>query len=364
MMSSKKLRFLFLLALAISLSACDSDDSHEAAVEKSIAVTTAIVETRDVQTRLFSIGRLAAKNAPVLASEINARVEEVLVDEGQSVEAGQVLVRLDTTTFELARREAQAAIEGLKVSIANEQRRVARYRDLKTTNAMSQERLDDAEAKLASDMAAKTAAEARLDIAEDRLARAEVVSPVDGVIERRFVSVGDFAKFGDPIAAVTDTNTLRAELPFPETVGHLLNPGQVIVLESLLAPGVKFEARIGQIRPEIGAVSRALTVIAEFENPGPWRPEATVSAAVVVDERPGALVVPYVALVERPAGMVVYVLDDRSEGRVRQQVVVPGERQNGYIEIVSGLEAGQVVVRDGASYLSGGALVQVRDADS
>ena len=63
---------------------------------------------------------------------------------------------------------------------------------------------------------------------------------------------------------------------------------------------------------------------------------------------------------ERPAGSVVYVLEDPEGGVVRQRVVEPGERQDGVIEIRSGLEAGEVVVADGASYLSDGALVVVR----
>jgi len=350
-----------LLGLLTLLSACGDDGQtgleNQAA---AIAVETATAREQDVQTRLHAVGRLVSKNAPVLASEINARVVEVLVDEGEPVAQGQVLVRLDTTTFELARQEAKAAIDQLAVAIANEERRVKRYRDLKTTNAMPQERLDDAEAKLASDRAAKVAAEARLSIAEDRLAKAQLVSPVSGVVERRHVSVGDYARVADPLISVTDVTHLRAELPFPETVAHLLRPGQAIELESPIAPGLKLEAVVGQIRPQVGRMNRSLVVIADLTNPGPWRPEATVTVDVVVDSRPGAVVVPVGSLVERPAGTVVYVLDAGGGDVVRERVVQPGERQNGLIEIVAGLEPGQTVVGDGAYYLSDGARIQVR----
>ena len=109
-----------------------------------------------------------------------------------------------------------------------------------------------------------------------------------------------------------------------------------------------------------GSVNRALMVIAEIENPGAWRPEATVSADVIVGTRHGAVVVPFMALVERPAGTVVYVLNDAAAATVSERVVEPGARQNGMIEILSGLEAGLTVVKDGASYLTDGALVEVR----
>jgi RND family efflux transporter MFP subunit len=352
------------ILLSVLLGGCGSDENAATNGERAVTVTIARVEEKTVQTRLRSIGRLVSRNAPVLASEIDARVIEILADEGQPVREGQVLVRLDTTPFELARREAQAAIDVLEVSIANEEKRVARYRDLKVTNALPQERLDDAEAKLAVDRASKLAAEARLAITEDRLTKSEIRSPVDGTIERRHVSIGDFASAGKPVMTVSDTLNLRAELPFPETVGHLLRPGQGIVMESLLAPGLEHEAEITRLRPDVGSMNRSLAVLVDLDNPGPWRPEATVKATVVVDERPGALIIPVASLVERPSGSVVYLLDDAADSRVREQTVEPGESQNGMIEILAGLEAGQVVVRDGAAYLTDGAAVEVRGDDS
>jgi len=358
------LAWLVSLLLLTLLGGCGTDEGAVSNGERTVTVTSARVEKKTVQSRLRSIGRLVSRNAPMLASEIDAKVVEILAEEGQPVQKGQVLVRLDRTPFELARREAQAAIEVLKVSIANEEKRVARYRDLKVTNALPQERLDDAEAKLAADRASMLAAEARLAIAEDRLAKSEIRSPVDGTIERRHVSIGDFASAGKPVMTVSDTLNLRAELPFPETVGHLLKPGQKIVLESLLAPGLKHEAEITRLRPDVGLMNRSLTVLVDLINPGPWRPEATVEATVIVDERPGALIIPFASLVERPSGTVVYLLNDAEKDRVREQIVEPGERQNGTIEIRAGLEAGQVVVRDGAAYLSDGARVEVRDGGS
>jgi RND family efflux transporter MFP subunit len=349
-----------VVAVQALLSGCGQEEAGRDAGLAAVPVTTATVERRDVDSRLFAVGRLVSRNAPVLASEVDARVTRILVDEGEAVRRGQVLLLQDGTPFELAAREARAAIEGLDVSIANELRRVQRYRDLEQTNALSQERLDDAEAKLAADRAARAAAEARLAIAEDRLARAELVSPIDGVIQRRHVSVGDFTRTASPLMTVTDTTALRAELPFPETVAHRLRPGQRVLLESAVAPGLKHEAVVDRVRPQVAVGNQALVVIIEVENPGPWRPGATVEAAVITDARPGALLVPYGSVVERPAGSVVYVLDDPGGGIVRERVVEPGERQNGVIEIRSGLEAGEVVAADGASFLSDGALVAVR----
>jgi len=173
--------------------------------------------------------------------------------------------------------------------------------------------------------------------------------------------VGDFVKVGMPLLTVTDTQNLRAELPFPETVGGQLHIGQALHLESPVAPGIRLEAQVDQIRPQVGAMSRALLVIADVENPGPWRPQATVEATAVVERRPNAVVVPLLSVIERPAGDVVYLLEPGNPDTVRQQVVEVGARQDGWIEIRQGVGPGEKLVADGASYLSNGAVVAVTE---
>ena len=101
-------------------------------------------------------------------------------------------------------------------------------------------------------------------------------------------------------------------------------------------------ATVDQIRPQVGMMSRAMMVIAKVMNPGPWRPEATIEARLVVESRPAsAVVIPIASLVKRPAGDVVFVLAEAGEQRARQRIVTVGERLNGSIEIRSGLQAGE-----------------------
>ena len=360
----KRVVLVCVLALAV-LSACGKEQPAGEAGEgarNAVTVTVAVARQQEVRVELYSVGRMVSRNTPQLAAEVDARVVAILVDEGESVVQGEALVRLDTTALELSRQEAQAAIQQLNASIANEQRRVQRYRDLKTRDVMPQERLDDAEAQLAVYQASMAAAEARVAIVEDRLRKAQLVSPVNGVVERRHVSVGDFVKVGTPLLTVTDTQALRVELPFPETVGAQLHLGQTLYLESPVAPGVKVEARVGHIRPQVGMMSRALVVIADVMNPGPWRPEATVEATAVVEQRPNAVVVPLLSVVQRPAGNVVYLLQQTGDRQtVQQQVVEVGARQDGWIEISSGIEPGTKLIAEGATYLSDGALVAVTE---
>jgi RND family efflux transporter MFP subunit len=356
-----------LISISLILLACSGKDADSDSSEKSVAssrvipVRVARAETREVLVELYAVGRLVSRNSPSLAAEIDARVVDVLVEEGEAVSKGQELVLLDTTKTELARREALADIERLKATIDNEQRRVIRYRDLKTRDVMPQERLDDAEAQLAVSRASLTAAAARLAIIQDRLIRARLQAPFDGVVEIRHVSVGDFATVGRPLITITDTRALWARLPFPETVGYQLKEGLEVFIESPVAPGRVVQARIDQIRPEVGSMNRALIVIADVINPGFWRPQATIDARVVVESRANAVVVPGISVVSRPAGDVVYLLDS---GQVRQRVVETGEILDGWVEIRSGLTAGNTVVTEGAYYLTDGAAVSVQEPEN
>lgn len=343
------------LFLVVTLAACSgaNDEANgggeSPADSRAVPVQLVEAERKEVVIELYSIGRLVSRNTPSLAAEIDARVVEVMVEEGEAVQRGQILVLLDTTKTQLARREAQAEIQRFKASIANEMRRVTRYRDLKTKDVMPQERLDDAEAQLAVYQASLLAAEVRLAIAEDRLDKARLRSPVDGVVETRHVSVGDFVKNGNHLITVTDTQSIRALLPFPETVGYQLNVGQTLFLESPIDPGNIVEASVSQIRPQLGSMNRSLMVIADLDNPGKWRPEATVDATIVVERRPGAVVVPTRSVVSRPAGEVVYRIES---GHARQQTVETGKKGEGWIEIRKGLQAGEQIVNEGAHYLS------------
>jgi multidrug efflux pump subunit AcrA (membrane-fusion protein) len=118
------------------------------------------------------------------------------------------------------------------------------------------------------------------------------------------------------------------------------------------------EAEIDQIRPELGVMNKALIIVSDVINPGYWRPEATIEARVVVDRRANAVIVPGVSVVTRPAGKVVYLY---GSGRVRQQVVETGEILDEWVEVRTGVNAGDVLVTEGAHYLSDGVAVIVRE---
>jgi RND family efflux transporter MFP subunit len=131
-------------------------------------------------------------------------------------------------------------------------------------------------------------------------------------------------------------------------------------LESPAAPGKLVETRIDEIKPTVNAGNRALDAIVRFDSAdGAFRGGGSVNARVVLNVRENALMVPEHAVVLRPAGKVVYVVQDR---RAAQRVVETGLRQDGWQEVTKGLAPGEVIATDGAGFLSDGAAVMLADS--
>jgi membrane fusion protein (multidrug efflux system) len=163
----------------------------------------------------------------------------------------------------------------------------------------------------------------------------------------------------DPNSVRRSTFTIR--LPFPEHVARQLRIGQSVRLTSFDDPNKAVSARVKEIRPALNSSTQTMEVIAELPATHEWYSVGSVRGEVVVAVHHGATVVPEQAVVLRPAGAVVYMLQD---GVVRERPVQPGVQRDGETEIQTGLKAGETVVVDGASMLSDGAKIKVRDAQA
>ena len=360
-MTARLNQLLLLLMLVLLISACaeNEDQSTEEKTElkvSAVRITTHPVEQRDLQIWLDSVGRLRSKVAPTLAAEVAGRIVKVAADTGDSVEKGTLLAETDTSGLELEKRASEADIKRLEAQIANERRRVRRYGDLEKKDFISKTQFDDSLAQLDVFLAELEAARARLAIVSDRIAKASITAPASGEIQQRHVSLGDYVKSGDPLFEIAERNRLQAWLPFPETVAARIRRGQIVVMQSPVAPDVSIKGEITELQPSISLGSRAVVAIVEIENPGSWRPGATVVGKVLVETRPKTTMVPDISVVRRPVGEVVYVIEaDRAHARP----VRLGERSNGQIEITDGLAGDERVATDGAAFLVNGTAVQV-----
>lgn len=357
-MSRSRIIAVTLLA-ALTLSACGPEDSDTSGTEtRAVLISTARAEVRDLPIWLETVGQVHSQSAPTLAAEVSGRITMVAADTGDSVKRGQLLAETDTSTLLLQRQAAQAGIDRLVVHIANGERRVERYEKLSSKNLSSQTQLDDAREQLEAYRADYKAAEAQLAIVNDSLAKSRVVAPVSGVIQQRLIATGDFVNRGQPLFEITRPNLLQARLPYPESVALRVRTGQAAKIYSPLTPGEYVEGEITELQPSIGLGSRAVMAIVDLEDPGKLRPLATLSGKVLVETRQNAVMVPIMSIVRRPAGDLVYVIEDN---KAVARLVITGHHEGALVEIQSGLNGGETLATDGAAFLTDGASVSIAE---
>jgi RND family efflux transporter MFP subunit len=352
---------LLLLALGAA-GGCDKPpETPRPAAPPATLITVSQASVAPLKVLERSVGRLESVVDPKIAAEVQGRVTEVLARAGKDVKAGDVMARIDARDLQLSRRVTQSEINRIEVLLANQRRIVARNEQLVAKNFVSQNALEDSIAQSNALREQLEGARAQLALTERNLEKTRVVSPVDARVQTQIVAPGDYVKVGDGMFEIVALKRLRAHVPFPENAAAQIRAGLPVRLTTPTAPGESVTGTVGDIKPVVGASSRALEALIRFDNPGNWQPGASVNAEVIIAERPSAVLVPETSVVMRPAGKVVYVIRD---GKAFAHVVETGTRSEGRVEVTKGLAGGETVAWDGAGFLTDGAAVTVKQPPS
>jgi len=345
----KNYRTFILLAAVTILASCNKPKTaEEKPVRSPPVITTSLVQTQTLAITEDAIGTLEGLVDPTVTSEIAARVIKVDVSVGQTVKKGQLIALLDATDSGLARQEAQAEVARIEVLLANQERTVARNQALVDKNFISKNALDDATAQQNALKQQLQAAKIRVASASSNNAKTRIFSPADGKVEKKIVDTGEYVRAGDPIVQIIGNQKLRAHIPFPENIAVKIKPGQPIKL-STPTSGTIVNTTVKEIKPLIMVDNRSVDVIADVDYTPGWQAGASINAELTLNQKDGVLMVPEQSVVMRPAGEVVYVIENNT---AHQRIIQTGERKSGMVEVIDGLEAGAKVAVDGAAYLT------------
>ncbi|MFQ5768058.1 MAG: efflux RND transporter periplasmic adaptor subunit [Acidobacteriota bacterium] len=316
--------------------------------EESITVQVAPIR-REPLSSLYSTGAtLRAEKQATVTARTHGVIRALLVEEGDQVEEGQILARLEKDEQEIAFRRAQAVEETLK-------REFSRTTHLHEQGLISQEKFETVRRNYED-------AQQAASLAALELSRTEIRSPFAGTILARYLDLGATVHDGTSIYEVADLSPLFADINVPERNLAALKVGQQVRL-TVDASGRRLTARIQRIAPAVDPTTGTVKVtLAMAEAPG-VRPGAFVRADIVTDTHPQALVVPRKALVAQGNRWHLFRLAD--ENRVQQVEVKTGfeEGDRGAIAAVltgaSPLQEGTPVGVAGAPALSDGARVRL-----
>ncbi len=360
---SRTLGAVLLLAGAALLGGCGR--AHATAPAPSVAV--ARVARADLANTMTLQAEFLPFQDVMLHAKVSGYVNPILVDIGDRVKAGQLLARLEVPELKDQLEGAQAAQRraGTEHAIAhlNSDRLIGVNKS--QPNLVSQQDLDDAQAKDAAAEAALATARADADRYATLLDYTQVTAPFSGIITKRFVDNGSLVEAGTasatgPIVELAEDDLLRLRFPVPEAETPLIHRGGPVTI-AVDALHRTFTAKVARDSGAIDRATRTMVVEVDVPNPdGAYKAGMYASVTIPVQVAPRALVVPLQAL---SAGDKPTVLVVTADDTLLERPVVVGMRTSALAEVRSGLAEGDQVVVGERSGLVPGLTVVPKAAD-
>ncbi len=305
-------------------------------------VITARAFTDRFVDRVEALGTSYSNESVIITANVAERVTEILFEDGQTVEEGQLLVAM-------RRDEQKAALAAAEAVLAERRTAYERARELErrqfTTTAQLEERL-----------AAMREAEANRDAAAARLADREIRAPFSGIVGLRNISLGTFVSPGDRITTLDDLDPIKLDFTVPAAYLSSIGSGLEIVATTTALPGREFRGEIHSVSTQVDRVTRSITARALIGNADhALKPGLLMTVQLLKNPR-RAVIIPEEALVPVGTSNFVFVVEEDTAFRREVQT---GARRPGEVEIVNGLQDGELIVTHGTMRLRDGQKVKV-----
>ncbi len=279
-------------------------------------IVSAAIEKEFVD-KIEAIGTAAANQSAMLTATVTETIKTINVNEGEYVEAGTVIVELNNDEERATMNEAEKSF--------------SRYDQLARTKIGSEARRDEERA--------------RLEVAKSQFEKRTITAPFNGVLGIRKVSVGDLVTPGTVITTIDEMDPIKLEFSVPEGYLAVLKPGLEINATSEAYPGELFKGVVSAIDSRVNTGTRAIMINARIPNAdGRLRPGLLMKVDIVRSSRQ-ALAIPEEAIVSAGEKKTVLVVGE--DKKVTEKTITSGNRQAGYIEILSGLNQGEKVIIEG-----------------
>ena len=390
-----------ILSALVTLTACGSSVAGKradtAATEPRLQVRAVPVEVRELRRNVESVGSLFALEEVAVSSEVEGKVDEVLVDVGDRVETGQPLVNVSTIELKLTLDQQRALYQQARARLglteesedlknvldaAEVKKAAADLKEAEEIYKRSQlllaklliprQDFDQTEARInaaraAYDLAVQSVQNLRaqlpqykaaVQLAEKKLRDAVIRAPFKGQVKERVVAPGQYLKVQTPVMVIVSMDPLRVRLKIPETMAGWIQTGDRIQVSVEAYPDKTFSGKLSRINPSVDPQSRTFEVEALLENPeGLLKPGFFVKARIPSGKIDQAMAVPQEALQYSYGVYKVCLI----QGDVLKETEVKvGDLSREQIEVVSGIKAGDMLaVPLKGQVLKDGARIQV-----
>ena len=370
------LRFILACSFTlILLGGCSRGKSQEAApqasTEQAVTITTKPVETREVKRTVEMVGTLSGWEEVTVSNETAGTIEKILVDLGDKVKRGQLLIRLDQREARLALAQAEANLQAAKKALAQAQAEwrdadlsLKRIQQLHSEGVIATSQLDVAQARFDSIEAQVHAREADIDrfqalvdLARKHLSDTEIVAPISSEVQQRLVSIGEGVKEKTPLLHLVVTDPLKLQGTVPERFAPEIKIEQPVDVQVEAFTEQVFPGVVQRVSPAVDVQTRSLALEAKVPNSaGLLKPGFFAKGLILIGVNPQAVFVPEEAVYSFVGITKAFVVRD---GTAQERQVKTGVRADSLIEVTEGLQPGETVATSGLAQLYQGAKVRV-----
>lgn len=330
-----------------------------------LPVLIAEAKTADVPVYLYGVGTVKAYNTVTITPQVSGQIVDMPFREGQDVKKGDVIARIDDSTYKAALDQAIAKKAQDQALLDNAKRDLQRYIGLAASNSVTRQTADTQRSTVAQYEAQLKSDDAAIASAQATLAYTTITAPIDGRAGIRSVDVGNVVQASGSTGLVTLTQLKPIAVLFSvpqQALAEIASAGgkEPLQVEALRGDNKVLidTGKLEVVNNEVDASTGTIQLKAVFPNDalGLW-PGAFVNAKLKVRTLAGVVVAPTAAIQRGPNGTFVYVLGD--DGTAKMRPVTVSQQGDQEVVVDSGLKNGEKIITTGFARLSDGAKVEV-----
>jgi membrane fusion protein (multidrug efflux system) len=353
---------MLVATTAVAAAGCRKGDANaEPAGAEAVVIgpeNIVVVSEQEIRTGPALSGALAPEREATVRAELSAPVVETLIDQGQRVNAGQLLIRLDDTAIRDQALSARSTVTTAQANLTVAQHEQDRNEALLKAGAIAERAVEQSRAQVTGARAQLATAQAQAASAEKMLSNTRITAPFAGIVSARAVNAGDVVSPGTALVTIVDPSTMRLEASVPAEALSAVRLGAPVDFSVTGYPNRHFTGRVTRVNPIADPATRQVRIIASLPNTGGTLVGGLFAEGRVSSESHRAPIVPQSAVDER--GLRPSVVRLKS-GRTEKTEVVLGLRDAATetVEVTQGLTAGDTVLLGAARGISAGTPVRV-----
>jgi len=328
---------------AQSEESAEVDGKEKKAEKQAVPVEVVSVERGDIQQTYRTITTLEAEQDVQVVARSSGLLQEIMVEEGDTVAKGQLLAQLDVEQLTLE-------VDQLSATSNKLEKELKRQQSLFSRKLASRDALDRAKFEYQSQRA-------QYKLSKLRLNYASIKAPISGIVTERMVKQGNFIRDNDVLFKIVDPATLKAVLYLPEKELSNVKKQQIVLLSIDALNDQVIQGRIERIRPTIDTSTGTFKVVASLINPENVLQKGMFGKVeVVFDVHPNTLLLEQQAVITQDNRSHVFVVKDNKAVQTPIQI---GFRHNGVLEVTSGLNEMDQVITTGQQILKHDTKVEI-----